>query len=89
MKLVPVDTNNCESTGLKELNCFNYCMHHRLNIFVRSTTRSLLHMNIGFLIVKHFKYCINGCIFQLKQDVFVKHQYPCNGHFFENCDLDI
>ena len=24
-----------------------------------------------------------------KQNVFVKHECPCNGHFFENCDLDI
>ena len=24
-----------------------------------------------------------------EQDVFVKHECPRNGHFFENCDLDI
>ena len=27
--------------------------------------------------------------FRKKQDVFVKHECPHNGHLFENCDLDI
>ena len=40
----------------------------------------------------------NGCFLfffpdrvknSVEQDVFVKHECPCNGHFFENCDLDI
>ena len=26
---------------------------------------------------------------QEQQDVFVKHECPCHGHLFENCDLDI
>ena len=61
------------------------------HVFVQETPWKYgqVHYNITEIMLKTVVINIQVNQLRIEQAMFVKHKCPCNGDFFQNCDLDI